>query len=115
MPTMTKLLVGTVALSTALSVQAGSLQRGYESCADRIYGELRGTKPKLSKAYYVSHDGDQRHYYINATAWREKVRQPMRSECITPLSGRRVLAVSIAPGRFTNVRPGNVDIEEASD
>lgn len=107
------LMVGGLAM--AAEARSPAEERGYKLCADRFETELRHQRPVVSPVYYVSSDVDTRSYYLNATAWEAGAREPMRAECVTPLRGLRVLAITVEPGRFSNVPRGRVEIEVATD
>ena len=69
--------------------------------------------PKISPVFFLARENNQLTYYINASAWHNGSREPLRSQCATSSNGHDVLALTIEPGRFNEMPRGKVMIEVA--
>ncbi len=83
--------------------------RGYETCIDAAKAEFRSGFA-TSRTYFIDREGPANAYFINASAWQGGDRAPLRITCETSRNGRKLLAYSIAPGRFVS-KPGTVSIQ----
>lgn len=87
---------------------------GYATCSSKIKKVLPSRSGVIfSRWHYVAEFDDSRRYYINFSAWDNRQRVQMRSECETNRIGNRVLAVSTHEGRY-RIDRGTVTIDVAS-
>lgn len=107
--------VGIMTFCVALSAQAGKIaqKRGYANCVEQIEQKLDRQQPKVSSGSYLAETGEHMAFYLNATAWQDGNRQPMRSKCLTSTSGHNALAVNVEPGRFDGMPLGKAEIKAA--
>ncbi|MEZ5558659.1 MAG: hypothetical protein R3E86_08985 [Pseudomonadales bacterium] len=71
---------------------------GYHACLDAAADSHSGLVAK--RFYYTAQSGDNRTYYINASAWENGNRVALRIACATSTDGRELLSVSSAEGRY---------------
>lgn len=102
------LVLGSLALTAGLlmtgapdadaETSSAAERRGYYLCLDKARATAHGFSPH--RTYFVESMGPNRQYFINAAAWVEGDRATVRVDCQTSASGRRLMSLNMAPGRY---------------
>jgi hypothetical protein len=85
-------------LAAAAPKSSFAESRGYQACRDAAAREaiLIG----VEKRYFIYEQEDARRYYMNGYARQGGASTPVKIDCQTTISGRRVEAVSVDTGHF---------------
>jgi hypothetical protein len=68
--------------------------RGYQACEAELNKSFSDNGVMYKRQYKVKRTSEARTYYINKTIWKEGVRSPVVSTCVTSADGRDVIATA---------------------
>ncbi len=81
--------------------------RGYQNCLEAASDE--GVSLYPSRTYLIKQTSSENHYFINGYQWQNGERQPLRVACETSTSGRQLVNVEVANGRYRS-RTSAIDV-----